>query len=293
MGTNGNTNGSFRPRNAGNGGRDAVPVRREPSSAPPRRSAPERGGYPPIVTRDGFNARQASAAQGGFFDDFDDFDDFNHFDDSDNFSNGRSSNRGSTGNTARGGGFDGFEDEGAASSGGADDDGFGDPLSGVASQPQPETVIQKRGMLIALIAILIFSVGLLIFVFTNNTDDNNEYDENRFDPVSQSSVSSDPVEQTASQEDDVSSEDEPVSSEEAVTYQPLKKGDKNDDVKKMQTRLCELGYLDKSSITGYYGDFTAKKVKLFQKKAKLEETGTADEETLRRLYADDAPRASS
>lgn len=73
-------------------------------------------------------------------------------------------------------------------------------------------------------------------------------------------------------------------------YQTLKTGDKNKDVKKMQERLLKLGYIGQESCTGYFGEYTEKIVKRFQKKAGLEQTGIADNETLTRLYADDAPK---
>ena len=76
----------------------------------------------------------------------------------------------------------------------------------------------------------------------------------------------------------------------APVYQTLKKGDKNADVKKMQKRLCKLGYMDEESCTGYFGPFTELRVKMFQKKAGLSQTGIADSDTLTHLYADDAPK---
>lgn len=76
----------------------------------------------------------------------------------------------------------------------------------------------------------------------------------------------------------------------ASDYQTLKMGDKNKDVKKMQDRLFTLGYIGEGSCTGYFGDYTEKIVKRFQKKAGLDQTGIADNETLTRLYADDAPK---
>lgn len=106
-----------------------------------------------------------------------------------------------------------------------------------------------------------------------------------------------PSDKNASSEDSASSADttvsEAVSSEEETqhSYKTLKKGDKNENVLLMQNRLCELGYCTTDSCTGYYGDYTEKKVKRFQKAAGLEQTGTADKTTLERLYAKDAPRA--
>ena len=86
-----------------------------------------------------------------------------------------------------------------------------------------------------------------------------------------------------------------VSSDEASSEDPsglkeLNPGDNNEDVRKMQLRLAELGYLPQSSCTGFYGDYTQKRLKQFQKKAGLKQTGIADVQTLRRLYADDAPK---
>lgn len=72
-------------------------------------------------------------------------------------------------------------------------------------------------------------------------------------------------------------------------YETLQVGSKGDAVMKMQRRLAELGYLDKSSCTGYYGSFTKDIISIFQKKAGLKQTGIADEETLTRLYSDNAP----
>ena len=78
--------------------------------------------------------------------------------------------------------------------------------------------------------------------------------------------------------------------EPAVAYPTLKTGSKGEDVKKMQTRFLQLGYIDDRSVTGYFGDYTEKVVKRFQKKAGLEQTGIADSATLTRLYAEDAPK---
>ena len=112
-------------------------------------------------------------------------------------------------------------------------------------------------------------------------------------PVSSDTSAEVSSEVAASSEDKASSQDQ-TSSEETTpkhNYKELKKGDKSENVLKMQNRLCELGFLTESSCTGYYGDFTVKKVKLFQKAAGLEQTGTADPMTLERLYAKDAPKA--
>lgn len=70
----------------------------------------------------------------------------------------------------------------------------------------------------------------------------------------------------------------------------LRPGTENDDVLRMQKRLAELGYITEESCTGFYGDYTKRRLKTFQKNAGLKETGVADVTTLERLYADDAPK---
>ena len=72
----------------------------------------------------------------------------------------------------------------------------------------------------------------------------------------------------------------------------LKYEDENDDVKAMQQRLYDLGYVDdKENITGYYGDISKKAVKDFQKNNNLKETGKADNKTLTAMFMDDAVKA--
>ena len=72
----------------------------------------------------------------------------------------------------------------------------------------------------------------------------------------------------------------------------LKKEDENANVKAMQQRLFDLGYITESdNVTGYYGDVSAKAVEAFQKNSKLEETGAADNKTLTALFMDNAPKA--
>ena len=72
----------------------------------------------------------------------------------------------------------------------------------------------------------------------------------------------------------------------------LKKEDQNANVKAMQQRLYDLGYITESdNVTGYYGDVSAKAVEAFQKNSKLEETGAADNKTLTALFMDNAPKA--
>lgn len=70
----------------------------------------------------------------------------------------------------------------------------------------------------------------------------------------------------------------------------LQKGDKSEDVRKMQNRLIELNYLA-GGADGDFGGKTEAAVKLFQQTAELEATGIADPATLEKLYAADAPKA--
>lgn len=72
----------------------------------------------------------------------------------------------------------------------------------------------------------------------------------------------------------------------------LKEEDDDDDVKAMQQRLFDLGYVsDKENITGYYGEISKAAVTAFQKKNGIKETGTADNATLVKLFSSDAKKA--
>lgn len=74
----------------------------------------------------------------------------------------------------------------------------------------------------------------------------------------------------------------------------LSKGAKNDNVRRIQTRLNSLGYLSSaSSIDGDYGNTTANAISLFQKAAGASATGTADNATIRALYSASAPTLPS
>lgn len=70
--------------------------------------------------------------------------------------------------------------------------------------------------------------------------------------------------------------------------------DENDNVKAMQIRLKDLGYVsDEENITGYYGQITQRAVTEFQKQNSIEETGTADKATLEKMFSPDAVKAES
>ena len=63
------------------------------------------------------------------------------------------------------------------------------------------------------------------------------------------------------------------------------------DVQRIQDRLARYGYLSDRQVTGYYGEKTAAAVQSFQKRNKLQTTGTVDYETMVKLLSDDAKQA--
>ena len=74
----------------------------------------------------------------------------------------------------------------------------------------------------------------------------------------------------------------------------LKPEDEDDNVKAMQNRLFDLGYIsDPENVTGYYGETTEKAVSAFQKNNGIEETGTADKATMEKIFTDSAVKAQS
>lgn len=69
----------------------------------------------------------------------------------------------------------------------------------------------------------------------------------------------------------------------AVPYQPLAPGDRGEEVRKLQERLAELGYLD-GVIDGIYGQQTKRAVTAFQENNDLTPDGNAGQQTLSLLY---------
>ncbi len=69
----------------------------------------------------------------------------------------------------------------------------------------------------------------------------------------------------------------------------LSLGSKGDDVKKLQERLIELGYL-KGTADGEFGQKTKAAVIKYQKENDLEETGIADANFLRSIYSPKLPK---
>lgn len=72
----------------------------------------------------------------------------------------------------------------------------------------------------------------------------------------------------------------------------LKYEDENDNVKAVQQRLFDLGYVDDAeNVTGYYGDMTKTAVENFQKKNNIKATGTADNATIVAIFNSNAVKA--
>ena len=71
----------------------------------------------------------------------------------------------------------------------------------------------------------------------------------------------------------------------------LRAGSQGEAVKKLQSRLCELGYLKEKYVTGYYGELTESAVTKFQLRAGLEADGVAGPATQSKLESSSAPRS--
>ena len=69
-------------------------------------------------------------------------------------------------------------------------------------------------------------------------------------------------------------------------YKNVTFGDRGNDVRKLQERLIELGYLPEGSADGAFGYQTSRAVREFQKKNGLSSDGVAGPATLTRLYED-------
>lgn len=69
----------------------------------------------------------------------------------------------------------------------------------------------------------------------------------------------------------------------------MKTGDSGSDVKALQLRLSELGYMKEKYATGYFGDITREAVERFQTMAGLEADGIAGPATMKKLNSSSAP----
>ena len=92
-------------------------------------------------------------------------------------------------------------------------------------------------------------------------------------------------EETYEDEDDI-----PVVEElETETITSIGPGAHGEEVKKIQQRLKDLGYFN-GQVKGNYLTITTNAVEAFQKEAGLQIDGECDEETLKRMFSDDAPK---
>ncbi|MDO5111736.1 MAG: peptidoglycan-binding protein [Clostridia bacterium] len=76
-------------------------------------------------------------------------------------------------------------------------------------------------------------------------------------------------------------------SAEAAPYQVML-GVSGTDIKELQTRLIDLGYLDEGNVTGYFGDVTEEAVQKFQARNHLAVDGMVGEGTYEALYSEEA-----
>lgn len=76
----------------------------------------------------------------------------------------------------------------------------------------------------------------------------------------------------------------------AIYRQSVQNGDKNAEVKRVQTRLKQLGYLY-AEPDGDFGSATELALKYFQRKNGLSESGIADQETQLKLFSGDVQKS--
>ncbi len=76
-------------------------------------------------------------------------------------------------------------------------------------------------------------------------------------------------------------------SDNAAPYQVML-GVSGTDIKELQTRLIDLGYLEEGNVTGYFGDVTEQAVQKFQERNHLGVDGMVGESTYEALYSEEA-----
>lgn len=204
----------------------------------------------------------------------------------DDFDTGSGSNAGSDFDSSFDDDFDSGYDRNRSGENRWDDDRHADK----EEEPKPlfDTRLFTR-LIIAMVAI-IFGIGVLLVVkITGNQSHiyTPSYVSDSSLTDSDGSVPSGEEPQEASSQEQ---EEVPVSQAEKQTYVELTIGSTGYEVLTLQSRLMELGYIGKDSCTGYYGEFTTKIVKRFQKNAGLPQTGNADQATQEKLYSADAPK---
>jgi hypothetical protein len=82
----------------------------------------------------------------------------------------------------------------------------------------------------------------------------------------------------------------PASAPTATPVTALGRGVKNDEVRVLQERLIELGYLKDGQADGVFGRDTEKAIEAFQEKNGLDSDGIAGEKTQTILYSDNAKK---
>ncbi len=73
----------------------------------------------------------------------------------------------------------------------------------------------------------------------------------------------------------------------SAEYRTLQEGDSGSDVLRLKTRLYYLGYFKTSNLSDAYNETTVERVKQFQKKNGLQQTGIATPELQELLFSDD------
>ncbi len=131
---------------------------------------------------------------------------------------------------------------------------------------------------------------MVYFMYPNLKPKNNAAtsDQPTTTAVQQSTANPRTAATTATNPSAAAAEGTSVSAEYKINITPklsLKPEDENNNVKVMQQRLFDLGYIDdKENITGYYGEISTQAVKQFQKKNGIKATGTADYNTLTAMF---------
>ena len=91
----------------------------------------------------------------------------------------------------------------------------------------------------------------------------------------------------------IAQEPTPTPRPQEQSYRSLAVGSSGDEVKTLQDRLIELGYLASGQADGKFGSKTKTAVQLFQQTVGLVASGIADEATQRELFSNDAPMRSN
>jgi len=82
----------------------------------------------------------------------------------------------------------------------------------------------------------------------------------------------------------------PTTQPEATHDNRLERGDESDDVKALQMRLMDLGFMEIDEATSFYGPATKYAVELFQRQHGLQQDGIAGYETQSMIFSADAKK---